>query len=468
MSTPTIDKLTSTQQQIVHASLRGEIIVGGIAGSGKTIAAIHRAAHLCESSVKRQSEATVLFLCFNNALREAIQQQISTFPASVWSRVQVRTTHKWCAPYVGRSFPDYTVIGTDVERLSLVREAMRETRHVLGTLEVFERNPQVFLDEIRLIKGCNLHDCDKYIDRRLARASDFTSEDYAAIFVVAQTYDRMLRANLRLDFDDFAPIALSALEQTRSTGRYDYVIIDEAQDFTECQIRLARRLARQSLLLVADQAQAIYPVSQLPETLPVNSYDVVLSESFRTTTEVFNYARRLLPDAHTYALPDKHGPPPKYVAFRWSDEEAEYIASTIEELLGNNMAVGEIAVVARYRLLLAPIAQSLRARGILCYERDSRGQQQDSGVRLLSIHESKGHEFRAVFVIGLVESVLPCVRPEMDRAAGREELVLARRQLYVAMTRACERLWLTGSEGQPSRLLYEMNFLPFDSAGDSL
>jgi superfamily I DNA/RNA helicase len=37
-----------------------------------------------------------------------------------------------------------------------------------------------------------------------------------------------------------------------------------------------------------------------------------------------------------------------------------------------------------------------------------------------------------------------------------EELALARRQLYVAMTRARERLMLSASEGPPSRLLAEL------------
>ncbi|HMQ29471.1 MAG TPA: 3'-5' exonuclease [Chloroflexaceae bacterium] len=80
-------------------------------------------------------------------------------------------------------------------------------------------------------------------------------------------------------------------------------------------------------------------------------------------------------------------------------------------------------------------------------------------VRLITIHGAKGREFDAVIVMGLVEGVLPCLRPEMDRAAAAQELALARRQLYVAMTRARRQLWLTGSEGRPSRLLHEIGLL---------
>jgi DNA helicase-2/ATP-dependent DNA helicase PcrA len=155
------------------------------------------------------------------------------------------------------------------------------------------------------------------------------------------------------------------------------------------------------------------------------------------------------------------------VSFRWSDDEAEYVATTIERLLKSGFATDEIAVLARRRSLLLPVAEALQAQAIPLHNRDPRDHDHPAGVRLLTIHEAKGREFRAVFVVGLVESILPCVRPEMDRVAVRQELALARRQLYVAMTRASERLWLTGSEGLASRLLYELGLALTDGVEDA-
>ncbi|MEN9935513.1 MAG: hypothetical protein RLZZ387_2092 [Chloroflexota bacterium] len=402
----------------------------------------------------------MLFLCFNDALRKKIQAQIASFPQGVWSRVRVRTLHSWCASYVSRAYPDYSVVARDPERLAIVRDAIRETRRILGVLDVFERDPQVFLDEIRLIKGCNLHDLDEYLDRTLARTGALSADDYAALFTTAQTYNRLLRTQRRLDFDDFAPIALAALRQTRSTARVDHVIIDEAQDLSETQITLGRSLARKSLLLIADQAQAIYRESQLPDTLPaLDSYDVLLPESFRTTAEIFDYACRLLSDSPSYITPARHGPPPEYHAFRWADEEAAAIAARIQRLIDDGMAPDEIAVLARYRALLEPVSGKLAEAGLPFDDPNRAEPAADRMVHLLTIHAAKGREFRAVFVVGLVEGALPCMRPEMDRVATAQELALARRQLYVAMTRASEHLWLSGSEGQPSRLLYDLGFL---------
>ena len=59
-------------------------------------------------------------------------------------------------------------------------------------------------------------------------------------------------------------------------------------------------------------------------------------------------------------------------------------------------------------------------------------------VKLLSIHSSKGLEYKVVFVIGIEEGVLPDYR-----AITKEELEEQRRLLFVAMTRAKEELHLS-------------------------
>lgn len=68
-------------------------------------------------------------------------------------------------------------------------------------------------------------------------------------------------------------------------------------------------------------------------------------------------------------------------------------------------------------------------------------------VTIATIHAVKGLEFRCVFLIGLEENVMPTSRA-IDSPQGLEE---ERRLMYVAITRARERLWLTRSK---SRFLY--------------
>ena len=68
-------------------------------------------------------------------------------------------------------------------------------------------------------------------------------------------------------------------------------------------------------------------------------------------------------------------------------------------------------------------------------------------VTLATIHSVKGLEFKCVFLCGMEENIMP-----VSRAVGNDEdMEEERRLMYVAITRAKERLWLTRSK---SRYLY--------------
>lgn len=84
-------------------------------------------------------------------------------------------------------------------------------------------------------------------------------------------------------------------------------------------------------------------------------------------------------------------------------------------------------------------------------------------VKMMTIHQAKGLEFPYVFIAGLSEGILPNKRSVRERKnkAMEEE----RRLMYVAVTRAEERLFLTESEGfsiqgkfdkYPSRFIREI------------
>ena len=83
-------------------------------------------------------------------------------------------------------------------------------------------------------------------------------------------------------------------------------------------------------------------------------------------------------------------------------------------------------------------------------------------VTLITLHQAKGLEFRAVFMVGMEEGILPHIRSMESESEMEEE----RRLCYVGVTRAEERLYLTrafrrgfagGSEPRmPSRFLSDI------------
>ena len=86
-------------------------------------------------------------------------------------------------------------------------------------------------------------------------------------------------------------------------------------------------------------------------------------------------------------------------------------------------------------------------------------------VTLATVHSAKGLEFKVVFVVGLEEGIFPDGRCDDDPSELQEE----RRLMYVAVTRAMERLYLSSARqrfrfGQikdciPSRFLREGGFI---------
>ncbi|MBU7591074.1 ATP-dependent helicase [Metabacillus halosaccharovorans] len=88
---------------------------------------------------------------------------------------------------------------------------------------------------------------------------------------------------------------------------------------------------------------------------------------------------------------------------------------------------------------------------------------QESGVQLMTIHRSKGLEFKYVYVLGVVDGSLPHdFALESARKEKFEHLEEERRLLYVAMTRAKEHLFLSvpsyrrGRKAVPSRFIRGM------------
>lgn len=67
-------------------------------------------------------------------------------------------------------------------------------------------------------------------------------------------------------------------------------------------------------------------------------------------------------------------------------------------------------------------------------------EEKKSGVRLMTVHASKGLEFKYVFVTGLEQDLFPHARLDGGSKEDKEE---ERRLFYVAVTRAREKLYLT-------------------------
>ena len=124
-------------------------------------------------------------------------------------------------------------------------------------------------------------------------------------------------------------------------------------------------------------------------------------------------------------------------AFSGDDDESVNKKANVEEFVNS---------VADYERLNgnADLSEYLQQVSLVS---DTDEMDETNYVTLATVHAVKGLEFKCVFVVGLEENILPSSRAATDEDALEEE----RRIMYVAVTRAKERLYLTRSK---SRFLY--------------
>ncbi len=130
------------------------------------------------------------------------------------------------------------------------------------------------------------------------------------------------------------------------------------------------------------------------------------------------------------------GPMPIVSVYPDEQAEADAVRSFVQEALGDGIEPGEIGIFVRLPELVA------RANAAIAPVTGAEL------VKVANMHLAKGLEFRAVAVMACDEGVLPCdsrVADAADEAELDDIYETERRLLYVACTRARERLLITGT-----------------------
>jgi DNA helicase-2/ATP-dependent DNA helicase PcrA len=102
--------------------------------------------------------------------------------------------------------------------------------------------------------------------------------------------------------------------------------------------------------------------------------------------------------------------------------------------------VGALAPDAETGEIMSPLAAFLTHAALEAG--DNQAQAGDDAIQLMTVHAAKGLEFDAVFITGLEEGLFPHENAMSDHDGLEEE----RRLMYVAITRARQRLYLSFSQ----------------------
>lgn len=194
---------------------------------------------------------------------------------------------------------------------------------------------------------------------------------------------------------------VSGTGQNRS---FQYVFIDEMQDYSTAMLVYLRHAFPQAKFTVlGDSEQALFKPLQLPEEL-LNRLSKVLQakrpnlialrRSYRSTTEITNFAKALLPDGDKIVAFTRHGQMPRLLV-RYSTTEEN--SALLDETTTLAEKYETVAILTKNQEQATQIYQELHRQKLanlhLLNEHDSA---LPAGILILPIYLAKGLEFDAV------------------------------------------------------------------------
>jgi hypothetical protein len=434
------------QRKLVTWETRGPMSITGAAGTGKTVALIHRAVHLARRL--DDPKARLLVTTFTTTLSIDIKQRLRRLGPDVADRIEVTNLHALARTICARC-GWHGRIATEEETEEIWEDVWRDMSSMS-----FQMSREVLEGEHRWVVDPNgITDEEAYLTTIRSGRPRWTREQRRQAWAAFRALQRGLKQRNLLTFEGAIHQARLAVEHG-GFPRYQHVLVDEVQDFSLEALRLIRVLSplddgtHDPLCLVGDGHQRIYrlkiPLSRAG--IDVRGRSRRLKINYRTSEQIRTYAHGILQgldiddlEGGTISIAGDHsafkGPEPLIKRCQGAKSEADAVVSWVQML-------HETRGVATHEICVTPykpaIREALAAAGILTYElrdREEDPDEREPGVRIGSMKRIKGLEFRAV---ATACAVLQEPLHDLEHADA-----LSRCERYVAATRAREYLLMT-------------------------
>lgn len=419
--------------------------VSGVAGSGKSLLIVYRARLLRQYFPKKR----ILALTFNRPLSldlEARYKRLTDGDTSVdW-----RTFHQWCWNHWPRDEKQPEII-REPERASIIADVWRQ--HLADT-SISERMLQ---EEI-----------DWFKDRLLSTRQDYLSADRSGrgfglneamrnrMYDAMLAYQRQLRARDLFDWGDVPRRVWRALIEDRvSFQPYDFILIDEAQFFAPIWFEIIKLILNPKghLFVVADPTQGFLRRGQSWKTLglEVRGRSVRLDRSYRTTPAILDFASRMyqmrLPGDEEAIIAraafQSHNEPPQIIALDSEQDEMTRIVNEIRALHERGVPLEHILVLHPDWQGVERMLERLQREFGSAKIADPKKIPPGKHLRVCTMKTAAGLESPIVFVMGVHRLYEAEQNPLLSDEERAEMIRDNTRQLYMAFTRAAQRLAIT-------------------------
>ncbi len=456
------------QKRIVNSKSLAPTLVRGAAGTGKTVVAMHRAAHLVREPWW-DPQKKLLFTTFTTNLSVDISQQLKLLCSpDELKRIEVTNVHAWVAEFLRRHGVKLTVVfpgNPDYEDCW--------SRALIAKSETLRFSDGFIREEwLRVVLPNNLSSEMEYLRvPRKGRGVSVTRNERKALWAVFEEMRNELNKKRFMTAEDACWMALGLLEGEASLHPYGAVVVDETQDLGPEALKLLAKLAVQGkdadgkdtepvIFLAGDGQQRIYARVASLSACGINvrgRRSQRLTLTYRTTEEIRRAADAVLAGESFNDMDEgkeslsgncafRHGKTPFVRVAATLEDEVDWISECIDGLLSEGLLASDICVVARTQKLLNAYKERLTGKKYrVSVIARNKADDATSGLKLATMHRVKGLEFKAVFIAGANEGVLPLKpRDASDDPAEVKLQALTERSLfYVAASRARDALFVS-------------------------
>lgn len=459
------DKIDLSKEQQQAVDYTGEqMLVRGIAGSGKTLVLLKKARKVATEN----PEENVAIFSYGKPLSEAAEKLIKD---SNLPNLKVFTFHSWAYRAYRETFnrnPWYT------------RKEREKFKTALETVKVSYPNHRFFKnkdlheflkEEVSWIKGVAIEDYDSYLSaNRRGRGGKvrLSQEDRKVLYKVYEAYEK--EKGNTIDYDDAGLVLYNAIDKIPDSVKFDHVFIDEAQDLTKVSLKVLIHCARKTCTVGADMGQKIYTTSFTWRDVGLHisgGRTRILRSSYRSTKQIVQLANSIQKNDEISndeeftepTLPTVSGPTPTIFITLNKDTHDEAIMKAAKQLVASNERA-TVGILCRNWETINRLNRKFDQKGIKYTEignnprkwgdRACPGTHLEPGIKFTTFHTAKGLEFHYVIVADLIN-------PDLHERLGDEfDWDLERRLLYVAMTRAMAHLQMYTYE-EDAKLLKELD-----------
>jgi DNA helicase-2/ATP-dependent DNA helicase PcrA len=364
-----LSTLNAAQREAVtHAG--GPLLVLAGAGSGKTRVIVHRIAWLMQKGVRPDS---ILAVTFTNKAAGEMRERVAALAGAAAVDVAVSTFHAFGLALLkeeheAAGLPRRFGLCDAGDQIALVKRCMREVK-------VDDRS----FDAHRVLSLVSRakNEGKKRIRKREAGQGD----DYDLVASeVFPRYERALRAQRSVDFDDLIALPVAMLSRDeglrrRLSRRFRHVLVDEYQDTNAAQLELLKLLAgeERNVCAVGDDDQAIYGwrgaevrnILRFERHFP-GAREVRLEENYRSTGHILACANGVIAQnpgrkAKTLFTAGGPGDRVRVAALEDEEEEARFVAEEMARLRREGRSWKDMAVLYRLNAQSRPFEEALRA-----------------------------------------------------------------------------------------------------------